>query len=278
MMAEALGTFVLVFLGCGVVHAAVLTGAQSGLWQVAVVWGAAVTLAIYVVGSVSGAHINPAMTAAFALWRGFPPARVPAYWLAQVAGAALAAWVLLLLFNPYLVERERTKNVIRGLPGSELTAMCYGEYFPNPGMYGDASEPYSPVGRADFDARVPMTSAFAAELVATTLLALVVFGVTEHRNHAAPRSGLAPAFIGLTVAALISVIAPLTQACFNPARDFGPRLVAYFAGWGAIAIPGPRGGFFVVYILAPTLGALAGGAIFQRVIRPSLPAESSETT
>jgi len=65
------------------------------------------------------------------------------------------------------------------------------------------------------------------------------------------------------VAAIISVLSPLTQAGLNPARDFGPRLFAWLAGWGQIAIPGPRGGFFTVYILAPILGALAGAAIFQ---------------
>jgi glycerol uptake facilitator protein len=70
-------------------------------------------------------------------------------------------------------------------------------------------------------------------------------------------------FIGLTVSILISVIAPLTQAGFNPARDFGPRLFAYFAGWGPIAIPGPRGGFFAVYILSPVVGAVVGGAAYQ---------------
>jgi len=103
-------------------------------------------------------------------------------------------------------------------------------------------------------------------------LALVVFAVTDERNSAAPTGRLAPVFIGLTVAVLICVIAPLTQACFNPARDFGPRLVAWVAGWGSIALPGPRPtGFLTVYILAPIIGAVAGGGLYTKVIRPALP-------
>ena len=75
------------------------------------------------------------------------------------------------------------------------------------------------------------------------------------------------AVIGLGVAAIISVVAPLTQAGLNPARDFGPRLVAYFLGWGEIAIPGPRNGFFTVYIVAPIVGALIGGGIYRLIAR-----------
>ncbi len=267
--AEILGTFILVFLGLGAVHAAVLTGAQSGLWQVAVVWGVAVTLAIYVVGGVSGAHINPAITVALAVWGRFPWLRVGPYIVSQVLGAALAALLLLALFAPYLAEREQERGVVRGQPGSDLTAMCFGEYFPNPGPLSTASGPYDPTTRAAFDARVSEGTAFLTETVATLLLALVVFALTDPRNTAAPGAGLAPAFIGLAVAVLISVAAPLTQACFNPARDFGPRLVAYFAGWESIAIPGPRGGFATVYILAPTLGAILGGGLYLGVLAPT---------
>ena len=118
------------------------------------------------------------------------------------------------------------------------------------------------------------TNTLAGELIAeflgTLILAMVVFAVTDLRNAAAPPAGLAPVFIGLTVAALISVIAPLTQACFNPARDFGPRLFASLAGWGAIALPGPRGASsLTVYIIAPISGAIAGAGLYCRVLRSS---------
>ena len=85
------------------------------------------------------------------------------------------------------------------------------------------------------------------------------------------KKSLAPEFrllIGFTVAALISLFAPLTQAGWNPARDFGPRLVAYFAGWGEIAIPGPRAGFWA-YIAGPMLGAPLGAALHELLIKPA---------
>src|SRR5438105_14967067 len=86
-LAEVLGTFVLVFFGCGAVHTAVLTGAQAGLWQVAIVWGVAIMIAIYLFGGISGAYINPAITLAMAVWGGFPAARVLPYIASQLAGA-----------------------------------------------------------------------------------------------------------------------------------------------------------------------------------------------
>jgi len=273
MAAETLGTFLLVFFGCGVVHTAVLTGAQQGVWQVAIVWGVAIMLAIYTVGGVSGAHINPAMTLAFALWRGFPKVKVVPFIASQLGGGFLAAMVLFFLFDPHLAAKEHEKGLTRGAPGSEITAMCYGEYFPNPGSLAAGSGPYSVEQHDRLRSLVPHHVAFVSELLGTSILGLVVFAVTDARNPGRPINGLAPVFIGLAVAALISVIGPLTQACFNPARDFGPRLFASFAGWGRVALPGSADlGWLTVYILAPLIGAVVGGGMYEVVIRPSFAA------
>src|ERR687895_179232 len=91
LIGEALGTFLLVLFGTGSVACAVLTGALNGLWQVAVVWGFGVTIAIYCSASLSGAHLNPAVSLALALLRAssFPLGRLLPYVLAQLAGAVL---------------------------------------------------------------------------------------------------------------------------------------------------------------------------------------------
>jgi len=268
--AELIGTFLLVFFGCGVVHAAVLTGAHQGLWQVAVVWGVGIMLAIYAVGGVSGAHINPAMTLAFAMWRGFAKHRVVPYIAAQLAGSILAASVLFVIFRLHLDAKELEKGVTRGEPGSIVTAMCYGEYFPNPGGLATQAGAYSGEQHEALRKLMPTGLAFGAELIGTLILGFIVFAVTDATNSGRPAVGQAPIFIGLTVSALISVLAPLTQACFNPARDFGPRLFAAFVGWGRVAWPGfSELSWLTVYIIAPILGAAAGGALYQFVIRPA---------
>ena len=79
-----------------------------------------------------------------------------------------------------------------------------------------------------------------------------------------------PFFVGFTVALLISLFAPITQAGWNPARDFGPRVVALLDGFGDIAIPGPRGGFWI-YIAGPLVGGVVGGLLYERLVRPLLP-------
>src|SRR3954464_12781625 len=101
LVGEVLGTFLLVLFGTGSVACAVLTGALQGLWQVAVVWGFGVAIAIYCSAALSGAHLNPAVSLAFALFRAdrFPPARVLPYWLAQLAGAIAAGLVVWALFG-----------------------------------------------------------------------------------------------------------------------------------------------------------------------------------
>lgn len=272
MLAEGLGTFLLVFFGCGAVHAAVLMGAQSGLWQVAIVWGVAIMLVIFVIDAISGAHINPAMTIALAAWGRHPWPRVLPYVVVQMFGAFAAAAVLFALYSGFIAAKEQEKEVVRGEPGSVVTAMCYGEYFPSPGPIAALTGPYDPTAHDQLRSRFSHTAAWFAEFLGTLILACIVFALTDKRNSGRPLANLAPVFIGLTVSALISILAPLTQACFNPARDFGPRLFAYLAGWGSVAIPGISDpSWLTVYILAPIAGAVAGGGVYQCLLRPALP-------
>jgi glycerol uptake facilitator protein len=258
------------------VHASVLTGAQTGLWQVAIVWGLGVALAAYCVGAVSGAHINPAMTIALAVWRQFPWSMVGPYIAVQVAGAFIAAAALYAVYSPSIDRKHELIGVKKGELGSIVTASCYGEFYPSPGgaltTEGKWSEPEWKV----FQARASFKEAFTAEVICTAILALVVFAISDPKNAAAPAGFVAPLVAGFTVAALISIIAPLTQCCLNPARDFGPRLFTFLAGWGSAALPGPNGhGFFTVYIVAPIVGACIGGGIYERLIRPAFPTTDS---
>ncbi|MGQ4807647.1 Propanediol diffusion facilitator [Candidatus Entotheonellaceae bacterium PAL068K] len=257
LIGEILGTYLLVLFGTGSVAAAVLTGAQQGLWQVAVVWGFGVTLGIYASASLSGAHLNPAVSLSLSLWRhhDFPARRLLPYIGAQLLGAVLAGLTIAALFWPLIVRFEAVKGLVRGAPGSELSAMMFGEYFPNPALFG-----------TDTAARALIAPwhAAAVEGFGTAVLVFVIFALTAPRNTAIPAGNLAPFFIGFTVAVLISLFAPLTQAGWNPARDFGPRLVAWLLGWGTIAIPGPVGGFWV-YIVGPLIGGPVGGLVWQWV-------------
>ncbi len=253
---EIVGTFILVFFGVGAVQAAVATGAQAGLWQVAVVWAIGVSLAIYATASYSGAHINPAITLVAFVYDRMPLVQVLVYWVSQLIGAMLAALLLYAIFAEIIVEFERQHGLLRGGPGSELSAMMFGEYFPNPAIFGSDEAAWRVVS---------LQRAFLAELTGTAVLAFIVGALTSERNMARPHSGITAVIIGITVAAIISVIAPLTQAGLNPARDLGPRLVSHYLGWGEIAIPGPRGGWLSVYVAAPCLGALIGGGL-QRLL------------
>ena len=255
LVGEVLGTYLLVLFGTGSVASAVLSGAQVGLWQVAAVWGFGVTLAIYVSAGLSGAHLNPAVSLSMALLRpaGFPAKRLLPYVAAQLAGAVLAGATVAVLYGPLLRRFEAAKGIVRGAPGSELSAMVFGEYFPNPAMFG-----------TDATARA-LVSPWQAALVegfGTAVLVLVIFALTSPRNADKPGVNLTPFFIGFTVAVLISLFAPLTQGGWNPARDFGPRLVAFVLGWGRVAIPGPDGGFWV-YIVGPLIGGPLGGLVWR---------------
>jgi glycerol uptake facilitator protein len=257
LIGEFFGTFLLVFFGCGSVAAAVLLGAQVGIFQVAIVWGLGIALAIFLTGALSGAHLNPAVTCALASGGKFPARRIPGYVAAQMAGAFAAAAVLHAIFSGALHAYETAHGIVRGAAGSEATAMIFGEYFPNPG-----GKPLTAAARA----LVTPGAAFFIEVVGTAVLVLVILGLTDERNAGRPRE-LTPVAIGLTVTLLISLLGPLTMACFNPARDLGPRAWSALAGWGGVPFSANGWGWLTVYVIAPLVGGQLGAVIYRVFFR-----------
>jgi len=251
---ETLGTFVMVLFGCGSVSVSVLFDTYQGIMQIALAWGFGVTLAIYLTRHLSCAHLNPAVSLAMVVGKRMSIRKLPVYLIAQFTGAFLAGIALYLLFGPSISAYENAHNIIRGTAESVQTAKMFGEYYPSPGT----------------SAIVSMPLAMGAEAFGTFLLVLMILALTEGCNIGRPTDAIAPLFIGLTVTSIICLIAPLTQAGLNPARDFGPRLIAWLTGWGAAAFPDQNGGFFFVYILAPLLGGILASLFFVAVIEPAM--------
>lgn len=255
---EFVGTFMLVFFGCGSAATAVLTGAQVGIFQVAIVWGIGIATAIYLTGSLSGAHLNPAVTLGAAMWNGFPWCQVTRYILAQFAGAIVASALLFAIYRGTLVAYEAAHHIVRGAPGSEATAMIFGEFFPNPG-----GQPFTDEVRL----HVSHPAAFFSEFAGTAILMLVILSTTNPRNASGPKI-LTAATVGLTITILISLLGPLTMAGFNPARDLAPRLFSALVGWGSVPFTANGFGWLTVYVIAPILGAQFGGWIYRIGFQP----------
>jgi glycerol uptake facilitator protein len=258
LLSEFFGTFLLIAFGDGVVAMAVAALPGSGrtagptvIFEAAgdwllITWGwaLAVALAVYVAGGVSGAHINPAVTLALAVRRKFAWNKVGPYWLAQVIGAFVGAAVV------YLVYR------------SAINAFDLAAHTPK--SHGQALATYSIF--ATFPAKYFNGSAWGPlidQIAGAAFLLIFVAALTDNRNSM-PGSNMTPLLVGFAVAAIGMSYGANAGYAINPARDFGPRLFAFFAGWGKVALPGTYsapGFHFANYFWIPIVGPLIGGII-----------------
>ncbi|MGI8335423.1 MIP/aquaporin family protein [Actinomadura scrupuli] len=203
LVAETLGTGMLVFIGVGSVPATLIIGGtapftMAELGMISLSFATAVVAAVYMIGHISGCQINPAITLALAATGKMPWRDVPGYLAAQAAGAVLGSVAII------------------GVLGHKAVDVG--------------------LGIAKYGSGVGAGQAFTAEAIGTFLLALVVFGAIDGR---AP-GGFAGMAIGLAVFAIIIPVAPATSAAINPARAFGPMLVGQIAGtnveWGQLPV------------------------------------------
>ncbi|MCK5677785.1 MAG: aquaporin family protein [Flavobacteriaceae bacterium] len=234
-LAEFLGTFLLIIFGGGVVAGAVLKDSKAentGWLTIVIAWGIGVTFAIYAVGSISGAHINPAVTLGFAFAGEFPWNKVLGYIIAQISGAFSGA-VLVWIF--YIPHWSKTKDKVSKLAVFS-TVPAIRSYIHN----------------------------FVSEMVATAILifGLLFIGTNNFTE------GLNPLVVGALIMAIGFSLGGTTGFAINPARDFGPRIAHFLlpingkgsSDWKYAPIP-----FF-----GPILGGLLGGAAYKMLYENDL--------
>lgn len=263
-LGEAIGDFILIFFGCGILFEAILYGGVGDLFSAGMAWGLAVALAVYVTASMSGTHINPAVTLALAATGRFPWKKVPQYIVSQIIGAFLGAAALMTMFSSAFHRFGDANHLTIGATGSEKLAMMLIPVSPHPWIVGVGPKAY---------AEVPVWRGFFTEAIATALLVVFILTMLERRSVNAPAPWFFPVALGFGVAMLVFVTAPQTMASLNPARDLGPRIFLWLYGFGKIAFPGIRDGWsLVVTVVAPIVGGLFGGFFFDLVMLRYYPA------
>lgn len=240
-IAELIGTMVLIVFGDGVVANVVLSktkGQNSGWIVITTGWALGVAVAVYCVGTVSGGHLNPAVTLGLASVGRFPWPLVPQYILAQVAGAALGGVVVWLAYLPHWKETSDTRL--------KLGVFCTGPAVRRP------------------------AANLVTEVIGTFMLVLGVLAILSPANLL-PGSGfdkgLGPLLVGVLVWAIGLSLGGPTGYAINPARDFGPRLAHYFlpiagkgdSDWGYAWVP----------VAGPVLGGVLGAWCYRLLWNPA---------
>jgi len=246
--AEFLGTFMILVFGAGVVAQSVLSQNAAGSYlAINIGWGLGVMLGIYTAAGVSGAHLNPAVTVALALRRGFPWSKVPSYVLAQTAGAFVASAVVFLTYREAFTAFDSGVRQIQGTLGTA-------------GIFATYPQPFLSIGGGLVD-----------QIVGTALLMAGVLAIADQRNSGPPPWLVAP-LIGALVVAIGVAFGFNAGYAINPARDFGPRLFTAMAGWGGGVFTAGNGWWWVP-IVGPVIGAVLGTMTYDVCVGRSLPAE-----
>ncbi len=248
LIAEFLGTFVLMLFGTGVVAMVVLFPSKypgetihGGFTNITLGWGLGVTMGIYIAGKISGAHLNPAVTLALAVFRGFSWRKVLPYFIAQTAGAFAAA---ALVYWNYLPAFRQSDPLLDHTAGVFTTFPAFPEI---------------------------LQAGFLDQFIGTGLLLLLIFAIIDEFN-VPPGANLAPLMIGLVVVAIGMSFGGMHGYAINPARDFGPRLFTVIAGFRNNGLTDGTHVWWIP-VVAPLLGGLAGAALYdfgiRRFLRPS---------
>ncbi|XP_044192491.1 aquaporin-10b [Thunnus albacares] len=250
-MAECLGVYVLILFGCGSVAQVTTTQDKKGHYlSINLGFALGVTFGVFVSRGVSGAHLNPAVSLSLCVLGRHPWLKLPFYVFFQVLGAFLAAATVGLQYY----------DAIQAYSGGELTVT-------GPTATAGIFSTYP----ADY---LSLWGGVLDQVIGTAALLLCVLALGDQRNSSLP-DGLQPVLVGAAVLVIGISMGSNCGYALNPARDFGPRLFTYIAGWG-IDVFKAGGGWWWVPIVAPCVGALLGTLIYQLMIEVHHPPSLSE--
>lgn len=269
LVGEFLGCWIAGFFGLMIVAVCIICGGVN-LFELGMIFAMVIAFAVYLVASVSGAHLNPAVTFGFALFGGFPKKHVIPYWIAQILGWFVGSVFMYMIVGGMISAYEATNGIVRGMPGSEITAMIFNCYAPHP-IFASLSKWGPEV--------MPTWLAIVSEAFGTMLLVTMVFAFVDAKNNFKPNLPIFALVIGLVVGFIVVITSPQTMAAINPARDLGPRITTWLFGWGNIAFPGlpsGQGGPWYIWTVGPLLGGAMGGAFWTKIVSPLISSEESE--
>jgi glycerol uptake facilitator protein len=248
LAAEFAGTMILILFGVGVV-AQVAGGGIGDHDSIAWAWGLGVMLGVYVAGRISGAHLNPAVTIALAVFKGFEWRKVAPYSLAQLLGAFVAA---------LLVRWNYTEVLHAADPG--LTIKTQGVFSTLP---GNGTLPVNEWG------------ALRDQVIGTAILLFLILAITDAASTP-PGANLTPFIIGLLVVGIGMAWGTNAGYAINPARDLGPRLASFFTGYGGAFRDQTGYLYFWIPIVGPIVGGIVGAGLYQGLVGRFLPSAAPQ--
>jgi MIP family channel proteins len=247
VLAECLGTFVLIVFGVAVVAQTVLSRQTAGSpLAINIGWGLAVTMACYVAAGVSGAHLNPAVTLALAVHRRFPAGKIAPYVAGQMLGAFLASVVVYVTYREALDAFDGGTRQISGALGTAGIWATYPQSFLS-----------------------TFPGGFIDQVVGTALLVGVIFAITDTRSSPPP-AGTTPVIVGLLVLLIGMTFGFNSGYAINPARDLAPRTFTAIAGWGS-GVFSAGNGWWWVPVVAPCVGGVLGGWVYDLFVGHRFP-------
>ncbi|GAB6023637.1 hypothetical protein CHUAL_008404 [Chamberlinius hualienensis] len=233
-LAEFLGTFVLVTLGCAANAQSALSKEAAGTFlSVGLAWGLAIMLGVFVCGGISGGHINPAVSVAMALLGKFPWRKVPLYMIGQYLGAFVGSALVFFVYQ----------SALNDFSGGNYTIATAG-------IFGTFPKDFLTVGNG-----------IADQVTGAAILVVCVCAITDSKNMGTPK-GVIPLMVGLIVAVIGMSYGYNCGFAINPARDLGPRLFTAVAGWGIQVFSYNDYSWWWIPVVGPHVGAILGALIY----------------